>query len=498
MLCESGETNNGLYSVSEELKTYQKEHFAMKSIRIARVLQHIAVASTLVAPIAANCQTTAAAHPQETTLYAFTGSGLDGFQPVGPLVAQTSPFTGQVEAVYGVTGGGGSQAGTCGGDFGCGTIYKLSRPASATAPWNETLLFTNFMQANGAIPGGGLFMQPTPLGPLFAGTTLFGGAGSTSDSSFTGNGTVYGLVGDQLFTRWDFSGGTDQQSPSGALIADDAAGIPGALYGTTRGGHSPSEGTVFRVEPLLGRLTTIWTFSTTDGKRPVSALLADGTGALYGMTYEGGANGIGTVFKLTPPHYGQTTWTLQTLWSFTGAKDGSNPDQADSLIMDASGALYGTSFTGGSTNAFCGTTGCGVVFKLTPPAHGTAWTEQTLWTFTGGNDGAYPLSGVIMDRTGALYGMTNGGGNTGCDDFQAFDTGCGVAFKLTPPAAGHSAWTQTTLHLFGATASDGTNPLGALIADSTGTLYGVAAAGGPAADFDSGTVFELTGTGYLP
>jgi len=471
----------------------------MKSIRVSRVLQHTLIVSTLMAPFAANCQTTAAAaHPQETTLYNFTGSGLDGFQPLGPLVAQTDPFTGKVETVYGVTGGGGSQAGTCGGDFGCGTIYKLSRPAPGHTAWDETLLFTNFMQTNGAIPGGALFMLPTPLGPVFAGTTLFGGIGSTNDSSFTGNGTVYGLVGNQLFTRWQFTGNTDQESPSGALIADDASGIPGALYGTTRGGHSPSEGTVFMVEPILGRLTTIWSFSTTDGKRPVSALVADKTGALFGMTYEGGANGVGTVFKLTPPAHNQATWTLQTLWSFAGGSGGSNPEQPDALIMDASGALYGTALTGGSSNAFCGSTGCGLVFKLTPPAHGTTWTEQTLWTFTGGNDGGYPLSGVIMDRAGVLYGLTNGGGNTGCDSFQAFDSGCGVAYKLTPPASSHSAWTLTSLWQFGGTATDGTNPVGSLLADSTGTLYGVAAAGGPAAFLDSGTVFQLTGTGYLP
>lgn len=86
------------------------------------------------------------------------------------------------------------------------------------------------------------------------------------------------------------------------------------------------------------------------------------------MTFEGGANGYGTVFKLTPPSHGQSAWTEQTLWSFTGGSDGGNPEQPDSLLMDESGALYGTAYTGGANNAFCDADGCGVVFKLIPPA----------------------------------------------------------------------------------------------------------------------------------
>jgi uncharacterized protein YceK len=223
------------------------------------------------------------------------------------------------------------------------------------------------------------------------------------------------------------------------------------------------------------------------------------------MTFQGGANEFGAVFKLTPPGTGQTAWTEQTLWSFTGGSDGGNPEQPDSLIMDESGALFGTAYTGGLNNAFCGADGCGVVFKLIPPAEGqTAWTEQTLWSFTGGTDGAYPINGVIRDRTGALYGMTNGGGNPVCVPFQAFDSGCGVVFKLTPPSRGQTTWRETTLWAFSGSPSDGSNPWGGLLADERGTLYGTTAAGGDATCvkngvvYGCGTVFQLTGTGFLP
>lgn len=142
-----------------------------------------------------------------------------------------------------------------------------------------------------------------------------------------------------------------------------------------------------------------------------------------------------------------------------------------------------------------------MVFKLIPPTGGqAAWTEQTLWSFNGVMDGAYPINGVIRDKTGALYGMTNGGGNPVCVPFQAFDSGCGVVFKLTPPCEGPSPWALTTLWAFGGPPSDGANPWGGLIADGTGTLYGTTAAGGSTScgGGGCGTVVQLTGAGFIP
>ena len=87
------------------------------------------------------------------------------------------------------------------------------------------------------------------------------------------------------------------------------------------------------------------------------------------------------------------------------------------LVFDASGNLYGTTGNGGPVNAACGgygtdiPAGCGVVFQLAPPASGTTWTENVLYSFTGGADGAQPGAGVIFDTKGNLYGtVTTGGG----------------------------------------------------------------------------------------
>jgi len=123
--------------------------------------------------------------------------------------------------------------------------------------------------------------------------------------------------------------------------------------------------------------TVLFSFNYSDGGYPVSGLIADGQGALYGTTWAGGGgfsgNG-GTVFKLSPPAKGQTAWTETVLYSFNKGGpgyDGVGP--VAGLIADNQGALYGTTYEGDGTG--------GVVFKLSPPAKGqTAWTETVLYT----------------------------------------------------------------------------------------------------------------------
>jgi uncharacterized repeat protein (TIGR03803 family) len=189
-------------------------------------------------------------------------------------------------------------------------------------------------------------------------------------------------------------------------------------------------GTVFKLTPPTAAkpawtLNTLWTFSGgNDGAVPFFAgLIADETGALYGTTGAGGASGNGTVFKLTPPAAGQTSWTLSTLWSFSGGADGASP--AAGLIADRKGVLYGTTENGGAT-------GAGVVFKLMPPAVAgqTPWAETVLWTFTGGSDGALPVGDLIADKTGALFGTAQLGGAITPNNLPC-PSGCGVVFKLT-------------------------------------------------------------------
>ena len=232
--------------------------------------------------------------------------------------------------------------------------------------------------------------------------------------------------------------------------------------------------------------TVLYSFANGADGVPLAGLIADNRGALYGTTVNDGISGIGTVFKLTPPPEGQTQWTETVLYRFKGGSDGFDPEAA--LIADKSGALYGTTLHGGNT--LNGVT-IGTVFKLTPPAKGqTAWTETVLYSFcslSNCSDGAEPLAGLIADNSGALYGTTSEGGS-GCPQ-SSF--GCGTVFKLTPPAKGQTAWTETVLYIFCSllNCSDGATPMAGLIADNSGALYGTTRLGGTGSD--DGTVFKL-------
>jgi uncharacterized repeat protein (TIGR03803 family) len=160
-------------------------------------------------------------------------------------------------------------------------------------------------------------------------------------------------------------------------------------------------------------------------------------------------------------------------------------DPEDGLIVDRSGAFYGvTTYGGGGCPV-----GCGTVFKLTPSAMG--YNEQVLYRFRGGRDGSNPQGGLIADKAGALYGTTVWGGLNG----QGSGTGYGVVFKLTPSASGY---VESVIHAF-TSGADGANPYGRVIIDDSGGLYGTTSAGGSAQGCgDCGTVFKLTpvGTGY--
>jgi uncharacterized repeat protein (TIGR03803 family) len=165
----------------------------------------------------------------------------------------------------------------------------------------------------------------------------------------------------------------------------------------------------------------------------------------------------------------------QVLHSFGSGRDGAEPSGA--LVFDAAGNLYGETRIGGASEA-------GTVFELTPNGDGT-WTEEVLYSFgSQSHDGAYPSGGLVFDAAGNLYGTTqDGGGTLGC-------TGdCGRVFELTPN--GDGTWTETTLYIFVGN-PDGSDPLGGLIIDSAGNLYGTTQYGGP---YAYGTVFELTPNG---
>ena len=221
-------------------------------------------------------------------------------------------------------------------------------------------------------------------------------------------------------------------------------------------------------------LSVLWAFGgleANDGTTLDAPLRADDHGNLYGTTAGGGDKGAssrGTVFELTPPAPGQTQWSEKILWTFLGP-DGAAP--AGGLIADARGNLYGTTETGGANG------NNGTVFELTPPEpQQTQWSEQVLWSFSGGSDGGIPFAGLIMDRRGNLYGTTAAGG-----------LGYGVIFELTPPARGKTQWSESVLWSFSG-GSDGNDPAAGLLMDRDGKLYGTTAFGGNGC----GVVFELT------
>jgi uncharacterized repeat protein (TIGR03803 family) len=311
---------------------------------------------------------------------------------------------------------------------------------------------------------------------MVAGGVLYG---TTEGSGFCGGcGAVFALqppaVGESLWAEkllHVFSGGKDGANPSSELIM----GAGGVLYGTTEGGGNPacSCGTVFALMPPAAGQTrwthrVLYTFDGAGGNTPQSALRMDGAGNLFGTTSGGGSHGGGTVFQLVRPGLGETRWSHRLLHSFGKDHDGSGP--LAGLIADTRGVLYGTTYLGGDSDL-------GTVFELSPPAAGEPqWTETVLHSF--GNRGNFPQAGLIIDTRGVLYGTTIGGG----------DSGAGTVFKLSPPAAGETQWTETVLYSFRG-GNDGAGPTGDLIMDPNGVLYGTTHGGGRGCG--CGTVFKL-------
>jgi uncharacterized repeat protein (TIGR03803 family) len=231
----------------------------------------------------------------------------------------------------------------------------------------------------------------------------------------------------------------------------------GSLYGTTLQGGASGDGTVFELAKGSGTITTLASFNGTNGAYPHAGLITDGSGNLYGTAFNGGA-GRGTVFELA-----KGSGTITPLASFKST-DGKNPDGA--LIMDSRGNLYGTTVAGGASSV-------GTVFEL---AKGSG-TITTLASFNGTN-GANPYAGLIMDKSGNLYGTSPLGGPAwnGHTNF-----GYGTVFELAKGSG-----TITTLASF--KGPDGEKPFGALIMDSRGNLFSTTSTGGASG---VGTVFEL-------
>jgi hypothetical protein len=301
--------------------------------------------------------------------------------------------------------------------------------------------------------------------------TLLGGAGSVFELSPP---TVPGgLWTDKNLYSFKGASQGDGQDPTGNLVFDNE----GNLYGTTITGganscNSVGCGVVFQLKPPSspgGAWTEniLHTFAgpPNDGGSPAAGVILDPMGNVYGTTESGpGGDNIGTVFQLKRPS------RLGGAWA-----EGFLPLQGSSmggLVFDKSGNLYGTTSTYPAAS--------GSIFQISRSASGGV-AENTIYLFNF-NSGAKPLAGLVVDKSGNLYGTTSEGGSSGCG------FGCGTVFELAPPAQQGGDWMETTLHVFGI-GQDGSTPLAGLVFGKAGALYGTTYIGGSSRN--RGTVFGL-------
>jgi uncharacterized repeat protein (TIGR03803 family) len=384
-------------------------------------------------------------------LHSFTG-GADGAFPTGALASDSRG------TLYGTASTGGNTGGSC-PTQGCGAVFQLK---NKNGSWLFTPLFDFPTHGNSGItPYGGVAIGPD--GSLY-GTTSLGGPNSL--------GTVFNLkppsrVTGNLFASWSYTrihtfalDGYGYYPLYGSLTLD--AG--GNIYGTaSEGGYFDGEcsddggcGTVFKLTRGGGG----WTISAfqflgrASGSTPYSGVIMDGSGNLYGTTVTDGINDP-IAYELTPEGAGWNETVLHTFPIDQRPQGG--------VIFDAAGDLAGTSF---ATGALLGN----VAYQLS--SAGGDWTYRRLHAFPGSGPTG-PWSGLTRDSNGNLYGTT-------CSDGMFAQ---GSIFKLSPSQGG---WTLADLHDF--SGSDGGCPIGNMVIDPDGTVYGTASGGG---DFGWGVVWKL-------
>jgi uncharacterized repeat protein (TIGR03803 family) len=393
-------------------------------------------------------------------IHTFNGP-TDGVVPEGSLI-----FDGAGN-LYGTTVGGGF--------YGGGTVFELSPQADGS--WAEKILYNFKGKSDGGAPVAALVMD--------AQGNLYGTAqqqGIMDWQCSIGCGVVFELSpGETDWTYtvlYSFTGMPDGAFPSGPLSMDAA----GNLYGTTGGGGKDAEcfegcGTVFELVKGEGwKEQLLHTFGNEffDGAYPAGELTFDEKGNLYGSTNTGGTtNGYGTVFELGLNKQG--TWTEKILYNFCSqyyCADGNGP--AGGVIL-LNGHLLGTTQGGGGGSGYYG-----VFFDLSPAQ--PYWTTQ-YYDFDI-SDGAAPQSPLIY-RQGRTYGVTTQGGiqNNAC---ALYPQGNGVVFEMSQQ---DGSFQEQVLYEFTG-GSDGCGPIGGLVADNAGHLYGTTSQG--AGNENGGTVFEVT------
>ncbi len=378
----------------------------------------------------------------------------------------------------------------------------------------------SFSNSDGAHPYAGLTLDSA--GNLY-GTTQYGGV--LSGNCPGGCGTVFKLS--RHGAVWAFSdlykfSDAANSYPQGRV----AFGSDGLLYGTASGygglGHNGygavftlrPPATICKAVPCYWRESLIFQFDGVNGQFPLGDLTFDGDGNLYGATQYGGTYGFGTVYQLVR----STGWSENLLHDFTNGPDGGYPKSG--VAGDHAGNLYGTASQDSEPSTY------GLVYELSPS--GSAWTNNILHYFQGGNDGGQPYAGLTFDPAGNLYGATLGigsgvvfqltptGGNWNFNPLLTLPgrgsgpygtlvmdaagnlygatesggvNGQGSVFKLTPSAGG---WTYTDLHDFNG--SDGSSPIGSLVVGADGNIYGTTYGGansGCEGDSGCGEVFEV-------
>ena len=362
--------------------------------------------------------------------------------------ADTDLETDSAGNIYGTT--------VLGGDFGGGTVFQLTPTPDG---WVHTVLYSFTGGADGGEPYKGVTLDRE--GNLY-GTAVTGGSGSCEG----GCGVVYKLTNSG--GTWTqsvihaFTGGDDGSGPGARVTVDQS----GNVYGMAPTGGAYGLGTIYKIHQVGGA----WDFRVihaftggADGSSGSAGRMILRKGSLYGAATAGGNHGSGVVFQLTQS--GAAGWNFRTIYSFQGQPDGSFPYGA--LLFDSSGNIYGTTYYGGAN-------GIGAVYKLSPRLVGE-WDENVIYSFQNGSDGNSPISNLVFDTVGNLYGTTSEGG-----------LGSGVIFKLS--SVGVRQWTETIVHPFQG-APDGGFPYNGMVVDRFGNFYGATVHGG---NNDDGCVYKFT------
>ncbi len=307
---------------------------------------------------------------------------------------------------------------------------------------------------NGAAPYGSLVQFTNGL---FYGTTDEGGNGNA--------GVVFEVASNgAMSVLYSFTNGVDGSSPQAGL----AVGKDGNFYGTTFEGGTNGTGVLFKISPA-GSFSPLYSFTAlndngdnSDGANPSASLIQANDGNLYGTTSGGGANGSGTLFKIS------TNGLFSLVYAFTAINDqtgfnseGASPSAA--LVQGTDLNLYGTASRGGSN-------GAGAVFKYILSQS----KMSPLYSFLGEGDGSQPLAALAQGTDGNFYGTTAQGGS------NSF----GALFKIS------SSGVFAPLYSF-ANGTDGGNPVAALVQGTNGSFYGTST--GPQNGF--GTLFKVTTNG---